>query len=68
MNDFLETFLAARKKGGGWIVPIIFVVIYIVSALVKLKRGGTEEDIELEKRPSLRNTEGKFRYKIPDYN
>ncbi len=63
MTDFLETILAARKKGGGWIIPIIFVVIYIVSALGKLKRGGDEEDIELKKRPSLRDTEGKFRYK-----
>jgi len=66
MIDFLETIVAARKKGGGWIVPIIFVVIYIVSALAKLKRGGAEEDIELEKRPSLRDTEGKFRYKALD--
>ena len=66
MTDFLETILAARKKGGGWIVPIIFVVIYIVSALGKLKRGGNEEDIEFEKRPSLRDTEGKFRYKSLD--
>ena len=66
MTDFLETILAARKKGGGWIVPIIFVVIYIVSALGKLKRGGGEEDIEFEKRPSLRDTEGKFRYKSLD--
>ncbi len=66
MTDFLETIVAARKKGGGWIVPIIFVVIYIVSALGKLKRGGGEEDIELEKRPNLRDTEGKFRYKSLD--
>lgn len=66
MIDFLETVVAARKKGGGWIVPIIFVVIYIVSALAKLKRGGAEKDIELEKRPSLRETEGKFRYKALD--
>jgi hypothetical protein len=66
MTDFLETILAARKKGGGWIVPIIFVVIYIVSALGKLKRGGGEEDIEFEKRPNLRDTEGKFRYKSLD--
>lgn len=66
MTDFLEIILAARKKGGGWIIPIIFVVIYIVSALVKLKRGGAEEDIEFEKRPSLRDTEGKFRYKALD--
>jgi hypothetical protein len=66
MIDFLETFLAARKKGGGWIVPIIFVVIYIVSALGKLKKGGAQEDIEFEKRPSLRDTEGKLRYKALD--
>jgi hypothetical protein len=66
MTDLLEMILAARKKGGGWIVPIIFVVIYIVSALGKLKRGGGEEDIEFEKRPSLRDTEGKFRYKSLD--
>ncbi len=66
MTDLLETILAARKKGGGWIVPVIFVVIYIVSALGKLKRGGGEEDIEFEKRPSLRDTEGKFRYKSLD--
>lgn len=66
MIDFLETFLAARKKGGGWIVPIIFVVVYVVSVLGKLKRGGGEEDIEFEKRPSLRDTEGKFRYKALD--
>lgn len=66
MTDFLEIILAARKKGGGWIIPIIFVVIYIVSALAKLKRGGAEEDIEFEKRPSLRDTEGKFRYKALD--
>jgi len=66
MIDFLETIVAARKKGGGWIIPIIFVVIYIVSALAKLKRGGAEKDIELEKRPSLRDTEGKLRYKALD--
>jgi hypothetical protein len=70
MTDFLEMVLAARRKDdGGWIqllIPIVFVVIYVVSALAKLKRGGAEEDIELEKRPSLRDTEGKFRYKALD--
>lgn len=69
MIDFLETFLAARKKGGGWIewlIPAVFVIVYVVSALAKLKKGGAQEDIEFEKRPSLRDTEGKFRYKALD--
>lgn len=68
MVDFLEIIVAARKNVG-WIellIPAVFVVIYIVSALAKLKRGGAEEDIELKKRPSLRDTEGKFRYKALD--
>ncbi|RKY08648.1 MAG: hypothetical protein DRP65_08850 [Planctomycetota bacterium] len=68
MIDFLETIVAARKKGG-WIellVPVIFVVIYIVSALGKLKKGAGDEEGIFETRPGLRDTEGKFRYKALD--
>jgi hypothetical protein len=68
MIDFLEIIVAARKNGG-WIqllIPAVFAIIYVVSTIAKLKRGGAEEDIEFEKRPSLRDTEGKFRYKALD--
>ncbi|HIJ67337.1 MAG TPA: hypothetical protein HPP87_09360 [Planctomycetes bacterium] len=67
MVDFLENILAARDKDGGWIellVPIVIVVIYAFSGLAKLKRGEIEK--KLEKRPSHRDTEGKFRYKALD--
>ena len=69
MIDFLETILAARKKSGGWVellIPIIFVIIYVVSALAKMKKGARDGQIELKERPSLRDTEGKFRYKSLD--
>ena len=70
MTDLLEMILAARRKGGGgWVqllIPIVFVVIYVVSGLAKMKRGAQDEDIELEKGPSLRDTEGKLRYKALD--
>jgi FtsZ-interacting cell division protein ZipA len=69
MTDFLETILAARKKSGGWVellIPIIFVIIYVVSALAKMKKGARDGQIELKERPSLRDTEGKFRYKSLD--
>jgi hypothetical protein len=48
------------------LIPVVFVAMYVVSAFVKFKRGEAEEDIKLEKRPSLRDTEGKFRYKALD--
>ncbi len=70
MTDLLEMILAARRKGGGgWVqllIPIVFVVIYVVSGLAKMKRGARDEDIELEEEPSLRDTEGKLRYKALD--
>lgn len=69
MIDFLETILAARKKSGGWVellIPIIFVIIYVVSALAKMKKGARDGQIELKERPSLSDTEGKFRYKSLD--
>jgi hypothetical protein len=70
MTDLLEMILAARRKGGGgWVqllIPIAFVVVYVVSGLAKMKSGARDEDIELEKRPSLRDTEGKLRYKALD--
>ena len=70
MTDLLEMILAARRKGGGgWVqllIPIVFVVIYVISGLAKMKRGASDEDIELEEEPSLRDTEGKLRYKALD--
>ena len=70
MSDFLETIVAARRKGdGGWIqllIPIVFVVIYVLSGIAKLKKGARDEEVELKERPSLRDTEGKFRYKALD--
>ena len=61
--------LAARRKGGGWVqllIPIAFVVIYVVSGLAKMKRGASDEDIELEEKPGAPSREGTFRYKVID--
>lgn len=70
MTDLLEMILAARKKGGGgWVqllIPIVFVVVYVISGLAKMKKGARDEGIELEEKPSLRDTEGKLRYKAID--
>ena len=71
MSDFLEMVLAARRKGdGGWIqllIPIVFVVIYALSGIAKLKKGTGDEESKLKERPSLKDTEGgKFRYKALD--
>jgi len=71
MTDLLEMILAARRKGGGgWVqllIPIAFVVIYVISGLAKMKRGAQDEDIELEEREQpAPGQPGEFRYKVLD--
>ena len=43
MIDFLETILAAKKRGAGWLVPVIFVAVYIISGIVKMKSAKREQ-------------------------
>jgi hypothetical protein len=69
MTDFLETILAARKKSGGWVellIPIVFVVIYALSGIAKLKKGARDGQSDLKEKPSPKDAEGKFRYKSLD--
>jgi hypothetical protein len=68
MNNLLEMILAARKKGGGfeWIVPLIFVGVYIVGGIAKMRAAKKEGAAEPEEKPGALGGEGKLRYKALD--
>ncbi len=44
MIDFLETILAAKKRGGaGWLVPVIFIAVYVISGNAKARAAKREQ-------------------------
>ena len=52
MIDLLETILAAgkRREGFQWLIPVIFAITYVASAIGKMKRKKEEDeklDVEL---------------------
>ena len=54
MIDLFETILAAGKRRGGfeWLIPVVFAITYVASAIGKMKRKKKEEwklDKELTK-------------------